>query len=56
MTRRAVALMAVLTVAVTLSPLEARCQDSADAAQPRGGSLGFHDIDAPIGGRWWLSG
>lgn len=28
----------------------------ASAAEHMNGAVGFHDIQAPLGGRWWLSG
>ena len=54
MSRPVLALVAALALASTM-PQAARAQD-ATTAEHRSGGLGFHDVDAPIGGRWWFSG
>jgi hypothetical protein len=53
---RAIAFLAALGLFLGLgsaSPRPALAQDD-DHAQHRAGSLGFHDIEAPVGVRWWL--
>jgi hypothetical protein len=43
----------LVLLAVALSPPPARAQAP---ARHLNGSLGFHHVEAPLGGRWWLSG
>lgn len=56
MIRRTVALIAALAAIASMEAARARAQDAMEPAQHRSGGLGFHDFDAPIGGRWWFSG
>lgn len=55
MSRRLLAVVAALAALVVSRPASVRAQGG-DAAEHRSGGLGFHDVDAPIGARWWLSG
>ncbi len=55
MSRRILAVVAVAASLAAAQPGPARAQGG-DAAEHRSGGIGFHDVDAPIGGRWWLSG
>jgi hypothetical protein len=55
MSRRILAVIAVMTSLAAAHPGPAGAQGG-DVAEHKSGGLGFHDVDAPIGGRWWLSG
>jgi hypothetical protein len=56
MSLRSLALIAALAAATITQPVGARAQDGAATATHHNGGIGFHDIDAPIGGRWWFGG
>jgi hypothetical protein len=56
MNRRTLALIAILTTLAATQPGRARAQTEAERPQHRNGALGFHDFDAPLGGRWWFGG
>lgn len=56
MNRKCLALIAALVAITFTHPIGARAQGDAEPAMHNNGGLGFHDIDAPIGGRWWLGG
>ncbi len=56
MNRRTLALIAALATIAFTQPSLARAQGDAEPAQHRNGGLGFHDLDAPLGGRWWFGG
>ena len=56
MTRRILAVFAALAAVAFTHPTVAHAQGDEAPAEHRSGGLGFHDLDAPIGGRWWFSG
>ena len=56
MIRRALTLFAAAAALVSMHPGQARAQAAEEPAEHRDGSLGFHDVDAPLGVRWWFSG
>lgn len=56
MIRRIFTFIAALAAFASAQPGLAVAQTGEEPAQHRSGGLGFHDIDAPIGGRWWFAG
>src|SRR5512144_2319402 len=56
MIRRIFTFIAALAAFASAQPGRAWAQTGEEPAQHRSGGLGFHDIDAPIGGRWWFAG